>query len=387
MLQLDLKTTVFLASIMSALMSVVLLSAYHSFPRSIRGIGQWVAGSLVLVVAPMLFWLRDIAPAWISIVLANGLLLAAVALWTLGTQAFYGRPPARRPAAIVVVAATLAVTWFVYGRESYEARVTIVTFAMGIFFGAQALLVLRHGGRDFSARFFGFLLAVQTLVVLARGMASLFAGLGGQTLFAANDVIQTVYLGSYTLMDLGLSVAFMLVITRRLHVELDILSRTDPLTQLLNRRALYDAGQRELAHMAEHGGEMALLLIDLDHFKHINDSLGHAEGDRVLTAFSAMLKRELPAGAHPGRFGGEEFLVLLPRTTMAAALALAERLRATSSRFFGRQVADLTISIGVASVDKAEHRLDGAVRRADLALYRAKSAGRNRVEAVMEAAA
>jgi len=387
MLQLDLKTTVFLASIMSALMSVVLLSAYRSFPRGIRGIGEWVAGSLVLVVAPMLFWLRDIAPDWVSIVLGNGLLLAAVALWTLGTQAFYGRPQARAPAAVVVVLATLALTWFVYGHESYDARVTIVTLVMGLFFGTQALLVLRHGGRDFSARFFGFLLTVQTLVVLARCVASLFSGLAGQKLFASDDLIQAIYLGSYTLMDLGLSVAFMLVITRRLHVELDILSRTDPLTQLLNRRALYDAGQRELEHMAGHGGEMALLLIDLDHFKHINDSMGHAEGDRVLTDFSAMLKRELPAGAYPGRFGGEEFLVLLPRTTPAAALALAERLRATSSRFFGKRVADLTISIGVASVDKAERRLDGAVGRADLALYRAKSAGRNRVESVMEAAA
>ncbi|MGO4332166.1 diguanylate cyclase [Cupriavidus sp. 2TAF22] len=384
--QLDLKTTVFLASIMSALMSVVLLSAYNSFPRSIKGIGQWVAGSLVLVVTPILFWLRDIAPDWISIVAGNALLLGAVALWMLGTQAFYGRPQARKPAAIVVVLATLLLAWFVYGRADYDARVTIVTLLMSVFFGTQCVLVMRHGGRHFSARFFGCLLLVQTVVMVARCVASLFTGLTEQKLFATADVIQTIYLCAYTLMDLALAVAFMLVITRRLHVELDVLSRTDPLTQLLNRRALYDAGQEELARMAEHGGEMALLLIDLDHFKHINDSMGHAEGDRVLSDFSAMLKRELPPGAYPGRFGGEEFLVLLPRTTMAAALALAERLRVTSSRFFGRRVADLTISIGVASVDKTESRLDAGIGRADLALYRAKSAGRNRVEAVMEAA-
>lgn len=78
--------------------------------------------------------------------------------------------------------------------------------------------------------------------------------------------------------------------------------------------------------------------------------------------------------------------MLLPRTGMAGALALAERLRATSSRFFGERITHLTISIGVACVEKSETRLDDAVGRADLALYRAKSAGRNRVEAVMQAA-
>lgn len=371
---------------MSALMSVVLLSAYYSFPRTIKGIGYWVAGSLVLVVTPVLFWLRDIVPDWLSIVVGNALLLGAIGLWTLALQAFYGRPQTRRFAAGLTALATLLLAWFALAAPNYVARVVIATFFVSIFYAMQSILILRNGERHFSTYFFGGLMAAQTLVVMVRFATSLFAGLAQQTLFAADDIVQIIYLSSNTLMVLALSVAFMLVVTRRLHVELDILSRTDPLTQLLNRRALYDAGQRELDRMQVDGGEMALLLIDLDHFKRVNDSLGHAEGDRVLREFSAMLKRELPAHAYPGRFGGEEFLVLLPRTGMDGALALAERLRSMSCRFFGKRTAELTISIGVACLDKTETRLDGAIGRADRALYRAKSAGRNRVEAVMEAA-
>lgn len=384
--QIDLRTTVFLSSVMSALMSVVLLSAYYSFPRTIKGIGYWVAGSLILVVTPVLFWLRGIVPDWLSIVVGNALLLGAVGLWTLAIQAFYGRPQTRSLAAGLTAVATLLLAWFALAAPNYVARVVIATFFVSIFYAMQCVLILRHGERHFSTYFFGGLMAAQTLVVMVRFATSLFAGLAEQTLFAPGDIVQILYLSANTFMVLALSVAFMLVITRRLHVELDILSRTDPLTQLLNRRALYDAGKRELDRMQVDGGEMALLLIDLDHFKRVNDSLGHAEGDRVLKEFSAMLKRELPAHAYPGRFGGEEFLVLLPRTGMDGALALAERLRSMSARFFGRPIAELTISIGVACLDKTETRLDGAIGRADLALYRAKSAGRNRVEAVMEAA-
>ncbi|WP_241754715.1 sensor domain-containing diguanylate cyclase [Cupriavidus basilensis] len=384
--QIDLRTTVLLSAVMSALMSVVLLSAYYSFPRSIKGIGRWVGGSLLLIVAPVLFWLRDIAPDWLSIVVANCLVMAAMALWMLAVQAFYGRAQTWRSAAALTVLGTLLLAWYALWQPNYVARVTIVTFVIGIFYIAQCVLILRYGERHFSTYFFGALMSVQALVVVVRFGTSLSAGMTRHSFFAADDVFQIIYLSSNTLMVLALSVAFMLVITRRLHVELDVLSRTDPLTLLLNRRALYAAGQEALERMREDGGEMALLLIDLDHFKRVNDSMGHAEGDRVLMEFSAMLKRELPPGAYPGRFGGEEFLVLLPRTGMAGALALAERLRATSSRFFGERIADLTISIGVACVERSETRLDDAVGRADLALYRAKSAGRNRVEAVMQAA-
>nr|WP_100227858.1 diguanylate cyclase [Cupriavidus basilensis] len=331
--QIDLRTTVFLSAVMSALMSVVLASAYYSFPRSIKGIGRWASGSLLLILAPLLFWLRDIAPDWLSIVVANGLVLAAMALWTLGVQAFYGRAQTWKSAAALAVLGTLLLAWYGLAQPNYVARVIIVTFVVAFFCGTQSVLILRYGERHFSTYFFGALMTVQALVVVLRFGTSLFAGLTGQSFFAPNDVIQIIYLSSYTLMDLALSVAFMLVITRRLHVELDVLSKTDPLTLLLNRRALYAAGQEALARMAEDGGDMALLLIDLDHFKWVNDSMGHAEGDRVLMEFSSMLKRELPPDAYPGRFGGEEFLVLLPRTGMAGALALAERLRATSSRF------------------------------------------------------
>lgn len=155
---------------------------------------------------------------------------------------------------------------------------------------------------------------------------------------------------------------------------------TDPLSQLQNRRTWYEAAEAALARAQQQAQPLALLMLDIDHFKAINDQWGHVAGDRVIEQVGRTLQAHCPAGALAGRLGGEEFAVLLPDTQQADALLTAEALRASLAAqqvIEHGQLVRITTSIGVASLSTGS--LDELVREADRLLYQAKAAGRNRV--------
>jgi diguanylate cyclase len=156
----------------------------------------------------------------------------------------------------------------------------------------------------------------------------------------------------------------------------------DPLTGLPNRAAWSERVEREMLEWQAHGGHLAMAILDLDHFKRINDSYGHLAGDKVLKIVADQLRKRLRSGDFIARFGGEEFVLLLPQTSPAAAAQIAEVLRATVEacpfHFKGERVV-ITTSIGLGAFRSGE-RGDQVLKRADAALYRAKELGRNRVE-------
>lgn len=164
---------------------------------------------------------------------------------------------------------------------------------------------------------------------------------------------------------------------RRLLEELDQLARTDRLSGLLNRRAMEEVLNQQLQRWIRHGESAALLMVDIDHFKRINDRYGHATGDTAIRALSDRLRACLRGIDSASRWGGEEFLLLLPRQDAQGALALAERLR-EQLRGSGLQPA-FTVSIGVSLPRPLERDWDAWLKRADHALYQAKHAGRDRV--------
>jgi diguanylate cyclase (GGDEF)-like protein len=162
------------------------------------------------------------------------------------------------------------------------------------------------------------------------------------------------------------------------------LSNTDPLTGLHNRRYLMDTLAREVERSCRTDIPLSLVMIDIDHFKRVNDTYGHQVGDAVLVAVAALLQGQLRPYDTAARFGGEEFVQVLPSTELAAAGAVAERLRKlTANLSFAKEGAadlELTISAGVALVSPGSIvNADDLIRQADTALYRAKQDGRNRV--------
>lgn len=160
--------------------------------------------------------------------------------------------------------------------------------------------------------------------------------------------------------------------------KLRILSRTDPLTGLMNRRALEDCLEIEYAHSLRYGSPLSLLMLDIDSFKAFNDSFGHVYGDEVLRRISVLIQQWKRKGDLTARYGGEEFLVILPDTAGPEAIRIAERLRETIAAA-AWQHRSITVSIGIASRPETLLTVTELIHAADEALYAAKHAGRNRV--------
>jgi diguanylate cyclase (GGDEF)-like protein/PAS domain S-box-containing protein len=170
---------------------------------------------------------------------------------------------------------------------------------------------------------------------------------------------------------------------KNLERELQRLATTDMLTGMTNRRAFLDLAERTYAQSRRKGTAMCLLMLDLDHFKSVNDRFGHLEGDRVLVVFTQAVRAQLRGSDTVGRLGGEEFCVLLPQTDTASAAEVATRIlagtRAMRLETVAGEAFSITVSAGLATLlasDKSLHRL---LDRADQSLYSAKRSGRDRL--------
>ncbi len=223
---------------------------------------------------------------------------------------------------------------------------------------------------------------------------SLLAGLL-TTRGTVGDVLTWWGLVTATLIAVGSVVSAGKLRSSRLIVQLAAAARTDPLTGVLNRRAMHERFEAELARAERHVRDISVLLLDADHFKQINDVHGHHLGDDVLVEIANILGGSQRQTDIVARFGGEEFAVVLPEVGLAAAQRVAERFRVLVEERFVDCPADVTISLGVASWPHHGTTVDELLRSADQALYASKAFGRNRVtvfdarlaEAVIEAEA
>jgi diguanylate cyclase (GGDEF)-like protein len=178
---------------------------------------------------------------------------------------------------------------------------------------------------------------------------------------------------------------------REREATIHIMSRTDMLTGIHNRRSIMELLDKEVARTRRHGPPLAVVMLDLDHFKRVNDTWGHPTGDRVLQAAAKVLGETIRQCDAVGRYGGEEFMLLLPDTPLEGALVLAERCRAALAQVVvaadNGETFHISGSFGLVSNEQlGEFASDSLIKAADTALYRAKENGRNRVEVVPVAA-
>ncbi|HNQ98180.1 MAG TPA: GGDEF domain-containing protein, partial [Treponemataceae bacterium] len=184
-----------------------------------------------------------------------------------------------------------------------------------------------------------------------------------------------VFMYVSVLLSLILLISFLILI-RRDRLRLKTLSLTDSLTGIANRVSLFDFLSREIHKSVRYDFDLSLILFDIDHFKQINDSYGHAEGDRVLVKTVEAVRSEIRSSDFLARLGGEEFVVILSHCPVEAAITAAEKIRRAVAQAKVCESSPVTISVGVASLQK-EERADSLIARADQAMYRAKEAGRN----------
>ncbi|MDQ7955449.1 MAG: GGDEF domain-containing protein [Pseudomonadota bacterium] len=380
----DPRSVILLAGIMGIVMAVVVFFMRRSYPSSIRGLREWAWAPLVAFASTMLFSARSVLPDLLTVVAANMVLFQACILYYAGSQQFLLGHSRVGGWTLVNLAMGAVLAWFTLVRPDYEARLLVVTLLVTLLFLNHAGLYVRHRGYVFGMGLMTGLLLLQALVAGLRFVSAVF-GLAGSDLMEATW-IQSLYITMYSLTVLLLSIAAILMATDRVHTEFEYLASRDPLTGVLNRRALLDACEAEARRLPRAAGRsMALLMIDVDHFKRINDRFGHQQGDAVLREAVQRMQQASGEAGVLGRYGGEEFALLLPGADAQTALGHADRLRHAVAAPFApgsplQPVGSVSVSIGVAAVS-AHTSVDALFASADAALYRAKAQGRDRVVA------
>jgi len=274
------------------------------------------------------------------------------------------------------------VVWGTLIQPSYHLRLAAMVLVMVGLNGTQLGLFLHHGIRHVSTCFIALVLSVQLLVLLLRGATIYWPGHETLNVFSAT-VPQVLFVGTVNLSNMLMAVGFVMLATHRLNLELAWFASRDPLTGLLNRRAFTSSFEQAREDARQAGKALALMILDLDHFKHINDHYGHAVGDLVLVDFCRRVDRVLSEAVPFARIGGEEFAVILRGLKQQEVLSCAERIRDAVAQHEGVPLPLYTCSIGIASMAGEVESLEQLIRAADGALYRAKCAGRNRVEVAL----
>lgn len=348
---------------------------------------QWVprlwAGSLWAgAVSTALFSLPLPIPEVALVLLRNVVAMLCSVLLLAGVALFVGRRPPWKAALALSGLYLLGIAWFSVVTPDLRVRLVLYSVLFIAWKSWEAWLLLRYASAEvrLSTRLAAGVFLLDALVFLLRALAPTAPDAAGDVLRAGLPMYITYVGGLFT--TLAQCFALMLMIVERQLVQLRRLARTDPLTGALNRAALLGDGQQQLALCQRQRRPFSALMLDLDHFKQVNDSLGHQAGDVALRHAVQVLRGNLRRyDVLLGRYGGEEFVLLLPGVAQADAAELAERLRAglagSPARGASQPIA-LSASFGVAEAGPT-HDLDGLLEQADRALYRAKDAGRNRV--------
>ncbi|MDQ8030604.1 MAG: GGDEF domain-containing protein [Bordetella sp.] len=354
-------------------------------PGNRMGMDFFAVGNLLLALAYILQLLEG-GPAWSAMsVLNHTLTLAAPIAYWLGAMRFFGRPVQLWLPLLAFSVAYALAQWLVQETAGPAARYAMLAAMATLLFFVMALTVI-YGVRTFAKDLYGemffFALLIGGICVLnaLKFLKILDGGLDALQMDSRFQMIFYIYMSTLATI---LPPAIVWLVLRRLTDSLRNMAARDPMTDLLNRRGLQDALKRYFD--TRHAAPACLLLVDVDHFKLINDGHGHQAGDEVICHIANLLRATVRRGDLTGRIGGEEFVAVVLETQGAEALALAERLRA-SVEHQAIQVtgADAplrcTATIGVSAPFRGADGLEDALRQADAALYRGKKTGRNRIE-------
>ena len=386
---LDIRTLSVVLAAGCATLSIIMLLLWRT-SKTYPGFGLWTAGHLTNALGFSLIALRGMMPDTLTIIGANALILGAAGFFLAGVRRFRGVSGRWALIVVSVLALVLFQHHYTYVTNNVGARIIVFSLLSAILYGMAAEELLRHppAAKRFSFHFTGSMFAIYALFLAFR---CLFV-IAGPVLhdFFASNLSQT--LTFLLTLQLGIAWTFGFVMLnserveadlKKAQVELQRIATTDFLTGIANSRSFLEAGEREMQRQRRYGSRpLTVLMFDLDHFKQVNDTYGHAAGDKVLVAIAAFCKKLLRDIDIFGRLGGEEFAMLLPETDLAGGRATAERLRSGVAEVpieTERAILHVTISVGVTETATDDELLETVLKRADDAMYQAKNGGRNRV--------
>ncbi len=381
-MNLDVNTLFLVTVYVEAILGLLLLFAWAQ-NSAITAVAWWGFAHLLRAGSVMLFGWYGAVSDLISIDLANALLFTAFAFTWTGARVF----DHRRPQPILLFGG--AVLWLIASRipavaDSFNLRVLLSSGIITAYTWATAYEFWRGRSEPLVSRWpaIFMLFAHGALYLLRTPLGAMLPWVP-----AGNAVFESVWLTvlSFEALLFTISIAFILLAMAKERTEYchKTAALIDPLTGIANRRAFLQDGQAQLKRQVVNPRPTAVMLLDLDNFKSINDRFGHAIGDRVLEIFADVTSGCVRRVDLFGRLGGEEFAALLRDTTRDRALIVAEQIRAcfadATRDVDGRPVVG-TVSIGIAVSHDAVLDLSALLAQADHALYRAKDGGRNRIE-------
>jgi diguanylate cyclase (GGDEF)-like protein len=341
----------------------------HAFGKWNLGLGMYALGWLLIAA-------RGTLPDVLTMAASNGLLLSGLCFQLAAVVEFGGR---RASAILLVAPGPVLFVVTLPLMANYTAFTVTASAAVCTALFAIAIRALRLGTPAGAARWMlAGTYALGAVALLARSASLVTYPEATSGLFTQSAAHGFAFLGLFAATCAGSS-AFLLMLNTRAESEIRHLAMFDSLTEVFNRRAFMDLAERELARARRTNSRVSVLMLDLDHFKSVNDTFGHQAGDLVIAAFATTTKGCLRSGDLLGRYGGEEFCAILADTDLQQALEIADRIRAgVEERPLGNLPRATTVSIGVATCSPTD-TLERAIGMADEALYCAKRAGRNRV--------
>lgn len=376
-----------LCSVLLAFGSAGLLVVRLSTP-TLKGLG-WLGGAFGTgALAALLLLLDGKIPPLVAIAGGDTLVLCAFLLLHLAFLELTDAPSQLPLMGVALVCIQLSIGLFcVSGDRFAELRLICsgILIAAQVAATARLLLSARLGSVTAAIYFNVFLLVCLSALNLIGGAGVMFHLLSRAHIAALTPALYGVYIA----VALGLAFGFFWMTTSKLCAELEQIASTDPLTRLYNRRIFLEWCEREKLRSERTGKPFSVLMVDLDHFKRINDRFGHGVGDSTLCAVVERMQDAVRGIDVLGRWGGEEFVVLLPGASIQSALLVAQRLRTNVEKVTVNDLSQnetavqepisMTVSVGLASFRGPNDEIGDMLERADVALYQAKAAGRNQV--------
>lgn len=386
---LDMRTIILVALMVTYISTYIMTVTWVRTRRKFSGIGGFAGYFGLTALGLTLVLFKGQIPDLITIVGVNTLMFAGMVMLAAGMARFLSVSMDKRPYLLLSVSFILLYVWFALVNP--DVRIRIMIFSGGmipiqvhllwmIFFKA-APEQRRHATST------GVTVLLFFIVFLIRFLFAFFFPEPGNYLFERmpDHLFQSLLIALVVLLSHSLQ---LMINSRLLHLTQchalvqEKLACQDGLTTLYNRRKLNELVENEFSRFRRHERVFSLILGDIDFFKQINDLCGHAKGDQALIRTAAILRENIRAEDVAGRWGGEEFLILLPETRLDEAVKVAQKLKnkftlqeAETRALFGRS---LSLSFGVAQVtDKSD--VEKVIRQADMAMYQAKEKGRDQV--------
>jgi len=370
----------------SSILCVVMGIAWLT-QKTYPGFGRWTVSKIPHALGWLLIGLRGLIPDWASVFVANGLLFATALLLYEGIRQFRAKPHRSRLHYGLMIVLLGAFGYFVWVNPNVNARLLIISGFTALVVGRCAFNLSVGVPRELRSSFWftAAMFGLYDLVLLLRVVtAATLPALANP--FNA-DAWQSVLFLTTIVIPIGWTFGFFMMTNDRLTSELRKaeqemreMAATDFLTGALSRRAFIDSCQHEVERARRNGQAMALLVVDVDQFKMFNDTFGHPAGDKLLCQIVAACRTSLRASDLLGRWGGDEFAILLPDTGLDGGMQVAEKLRRTVLELtvlVDAAQAHAAISVGGALWMAGEKDWETVMRHADIALYQAKQHGRN----------